>query len=292
MNSSSLAQLSRIMNLYFAGRDHPRFISGNATLKEHSVITLPLEVNPRSLETEGKNRLPIDEITSIYNSLMERGDRPQICVFVEAFQELLDQFSNTDLGKALKLMVDIQNTNKLVLAPLFFNSLPECTGDRAAHGQRNMTVFFVGLYLAWLNNDFTNYKNLEIRRNAYIRLTELHSDEPDFQFDRKSKLPVARVLFEEFVPEDCDYYLTMYALKPGASIAESELEDVDSFDKLSLEMQELLVLVGSLKIEEGDMVVFSHISLGNTNRLFHEVTSNKPLSHKDGYRGIQTTSIQ
>jgi hypothetical protein len=292
MNGSSLAQLSRIMNLYLSGREHPRFTAGNATLKEHNVITLPIVVTPESLQTAGKNRLPIDEITLIYNSLMERRDRPRIYVFVEAFQELLDQFSTTDLGRALKLMVDIQNTNNLLLAPLFFKRLPEYTGESAAHGKRNMAVFFIGLYLAWLNNDFTNYTNLEIRRDAYIRLTELHSDEPDFGFDTKSKLPVARVLFQEFVPKDGDYRLTMYALKPGASIAEKDLEDVDSFDGLPPEMKELLVLVGTLKIEEGDIIAFSHISLGNTNRLFHEVTSNKPLSHKDGHRGIQTTSIQ
>lgn len=285
MSGESLAQLSRVMDLFYRGKNHPRYTQGNSTVQSSNTIALPLEAVLKVV--------PLEEARAVIGSFHEEHDDLSMPEILERFEDVFDDFAQTDLGIALKLIADVQNSGHLVFSPLFFDNMVKGNEQSRLANNTNIVPFFIALYMASLSKDGYKYESLKVYRREYANRANLHFDnEPG---NKEWEAPVLRVLFQEYIPE-LSYCFSAYAVREGKSFTKEDLRRTTFFDNLPDEKKAKLELVGKVDIAEGDVILFTYLSfLEGIKSIAHQVVGNGELLSgalgSEGCRTIQFTAL-
>jgi hypothetical protein len=251
----SFDQMLAVWKLFHNGRNNPRFTQGDANLESSNAIALPIE----ALVSD----IPIDALRKACSSLTEKNQTLEISEVVEELRGLFDEFSKTNLGLALKLIAEIQNSDHLIFSPIFFDRKFSKNVEAELIDEGNIVHFFLSYYLTSLSQNMEKYSHLALNSFPGQQEAYLHFDIPDTAQRRGWDSPVVRVLFQEYVPEGNKYIFSAYAVKNGAMFSQDNIGEKTTYADLSEEDKEKLAFIGDLEIVEGDFILFSQISLSH-----------------------------
>jgi hypothetical protein len=284
MSGESLAQLSRVMDLFYRGKSHPRYTQGNSKVQSSNSVALPLEVALKAI--------PVEETRAVIGSFAEENDDLSMSDVIKRFEDVFGDFAKTDLGIALKLIADVQNSGHLVFSPLFFDNMVKENEQSELAKNTNIVPFFIALYMASLSKDLDKYESLNFHRLQYANRANLHFDSE--RGNEEWEAPVLRVLFQEYIPE-LSYCFSAYAVREGQSLTKEDLRRITFFDDLPDEKKVKLELVGKVDIAEGDVILFTYLSfLEGIKSIAHQVVKNGELLGalgSEGCRTIQFTAL-
>lgn len=251
----SFDQMLAVWRLFHNGRNNSRFTQGHANLESSNAIALPIE----ALVSD----IPIEALRKVCHSSAEENQTFEISEIVKEMRELFDGFSKTNLGVALKLIAEIQNSGYLIFSPLFFDSMLPGTKQDGLIDEGNIIHFFLSCYLTSLSRNIEKYSHLALNSFSGQPEAFLHFDIPDTAIRRGWDSPVVRVLFQKYVPEGNKYVFSAYAVKNEAMFSQDNIGEKTTYVDLSEEDKMKLAFIGDLEIVEGDFILFSQISLSN-----------------------------